>query len=212
MVPKINYFFCGMYFETIQKKLDFNEIILEQYSSFESSVVRLCWSLIRASFLKSGATRQIFTRQLGSNNLDRDRLTMCLVSFYIEKFLYDLDEYIQHTCTTYYIQSDTSSTKLLQQNSIMCCFFNSIESIDFSNNTKLQTTSYNKVLGRSLFYEVTESEIWTGLGGWTVQNSEISCTFQKSFEQCIVIRLTKYKGENDVLNTHLFLFHKLPIF
>ena len=103
MVPKINYFFCGMYFETIQKKLDFNEIILEQYSSFESSVVRLCWSLIRASFLKSGATRQIFTRQLGSNNLDRDRLTMCLVSFYIEKFLYDLDEYIQHTCTTYYI-------------------------------------------------------------------------------------------------------------
>ena len=103
------------------KKVDFNEIIFEQSSSFESSVVRLCWSLIRASFLKSGATRQIFTRQLGSNNLDRDRLTMCLVSFYIEKFLYDLDEYIQHTCSTYYIQqSDTSSSKLLQQNSIMC--------------------------------------------------------------------------------------------
>ena len=131
-------------------------------------MVRLCWSLIRASFLKSGATRQIFTRQLGSNNLDRDRLTMCLVSFYIEKFLYDLDEYIQHTCTTYYI-----CVVWHKQHKIIvaelyyvpfCCFFNSIESIDFSNNTKLQTTSYNKVLGRSRFYELTESEIWAALG------------------------------------------------
>lgn len=140
---------------------------------------------------------------------------MCLVSFYIEKFLYDLDEYIQHTCTTYYIQSDTSSSKLLQQNSIMCrsaVFFNSIESIDFSNNTKLQTTSYNKVLGRSLFYELTESEIWAALGRLDSIEFMNSCTFHKYFEQCLVIRLTKYLGENDVLNAYLVLFHKLPIF
>ena len=138
-------------------KKNFNEIIFEQYSSFESSVVRLCWSLIRASFLKSGATRQIFTRQLGSNNLDRDRLTMCLVSFYIEKFLYDLDEYIQHTCTTYYIQSDTSSSKLLQQNSIMCrsaVFFNSIESIDFSNNIQSCRQRLTTKSWEGLFYEL----------------------------------------------------------
>ena len=41
-------------------------------------------SLIRASFLKTRTTRQIFSRQLGSNNLDRDNPTMFLVSFYIE--------------------------------------------------------------------------------------------------------------------------------
>ena len=149
-------------------------------------MIHLCWSLIRASFLKSGATRQIFTRQLGSNNLDRDRLTMCLVSFYIEKFLYDLDEYIQHTCTTYYIQSDTSSSKLLQQNSIMCrsaVFSTQLNQLT-SVNTELQTKSNNQVLCRALLMKqnLIFGLVWAG---WRVQSSGMFCTFHKSFKYVV---------------------------